>query len=335
MDVQHYRIRLSVRVSKPLYSAENCLEFAFGGLNVAVMSHKRDQSLKEAFWLVFSAGGFPSQEDAAEFGGHLKSAVSIAGLATLIGADIGRDRASSDMSEEFARALGFVKGDERVASNVHGLMIYPDDGKTRIPTVEATGVVHADPDMFLRAIAEVAPRQVDAFLWDAIGLLNDAVLAQHALSQIAIAISAVEALGQDQNWTERQRSLLDGLQEYVASCGMADEEEQAEVADAIRRMHRVGLRQGVVRLLGRIGRNDLKREWDRIYGLRSGLFHGTARPADHEVSELAWAAIRLCSAIILTMAQQAGIGLPTVTATTLPHLRPPYGTARESHQLGR
>jgi uncharacterized protein YodC (DUF2158 family) len=42
--------------------------------------------------------------------------------------------------------------------------------------------------------------------------------------------------------------------------------ETLEIASALKRsLHRIGLRQGVLRVLERIGQSALKSEWDRLY----------------------------------------------------------------------
>ena len=83
-------------------------------------------------------------------------------------------------------------------------------------------------------------------------------------------------------------------------------------------LHRFGLRQGVTRVLARLGLQHLRKEWDRVYGIRSGLFHGTAQLAEHEIAELANSAITLCGRIILTLAEGDGVTLPSVSDVHFP-----------------
>ena len=77
-------------------------------------------------------------------------------------------------------------------------------------------------------------------------------------------------------------------------------EERAEVAKAIRTsLFPLSLRQGVTRLLARLGLDQLRKEWDRLYGIRSGLFHGTARLSDSEINQAAMDTVTLCGRIPL------------------------------------
>ena len=106
-------------------------------------------------------------------------------------------------------------------------------------------------------------------------------------------------MGQDEEWSLAQKQLLTHLAAEARRSAITTVAEGDQVADAVQRgMHRVGLRQGVLRVLNRIGMPELKREWDDVYGRRSALVHGL-NPADrHEISELAQRATTLCARII-------------------------------------
>jgi hypothetical protein len=69
-----------------------------------------------------------------------------------------------------------------------------------------------------------------------------------------------------------------------------------------------------MRVLSRLNLNHLRKEWDKLYGLRSGLFHGTVEMNEQEIHQLATEAVRLCSRIILAVVERDGIKLPSVTS---------------------
>jgi hypothetical protein len=97
------------------------------------------------------------------------------------------------------------------------------------------------------------------------------------------------------------------------------EPERQEVAHAIRRgIHRIGLRQGVMRVLDSIGLKHLRPEWDRIYTHRSGLFHGTLKFRKDQIDQLALDTETLCGRIVLAYAQSKGVHLPSIAATHFP-----------------
>ena len=83
-------------------------------------------------------------------------------------------------------------------------------------------------------------------------------------------------LGQDETWTEDQKQLLRKLATTAAQSTIGTVEERGEVAEAIEKLHRLTLRQGVFRLLYRLGLSRLKPQWDALYAERSTLVHGLA-----------------------------------------------------------
>jgi len=119
--------------------------------------------------------------------------------------------------------------------------------------------------------------------------------------------------------TDAQTALLAQPAAQVEAGTSGQDDERMEIADALRRgLHRFGLRQGVTRVLARLGLQHLRKEWDRVYGIRSGLFHGTAQLAEHEIAELANSAITLCGRVILTLAEGDGVTLPSVSDVHFP-----------------
>jgi hypothetical protein len=120
------------------------------------------------------------------------------------------------------------------------------------------------------------------------------------------------ALGQDETWTKAQSELIEKLAAEVEEKSF-DDPERLEVADALRRsLHRVGLRQGVLRVLSRLDLDHLRKEWDRLYGLRSGVFHGTSELTEPELSQLAMDVVSLCGRIILAIVERDGVKLPSI-----------------------
>lgn len=310
-----FRARLRFRLGKPLTSDESLMTATILGRSVSIKPHKRDQIFKDANWIVINAGGFASEAEAWQFGSHLKAIVEIAGAAARIGVDIGLDQPTCFIAEEFARGLNLIEPHEEVWPNVHGLTVHPDDDRYRYPLVEAEAKVTADPMQFVGALSELgvgAPFDI-APARDAVRAINLALLAREPLSQVVFAVSAIEALGQSEKWSKRQRELLQALAQQVEIDGDPDDIEAVEVAAAIRRgTHRIGLRQGVLRVFRRLGLGHLAKDWDRLYDVRSGIFHGTRTVPDSEAAELAQAAISLCGQVITALLSEHGIPVPTV-----------------------
>jgi hypothetical protein len=61
--------------------------------------------------------------------------------------------------------------------------------------------------------------------------------------------------------------------------------------------------------------DHLRKEWDRLYSIRSGIFHGTARLSAPEISQAAFDTITLCGRIILALVIKEGARVPPIAAT--------------------
>lgn len=58
-----------------------------------------------------------------------------------------------------------------------------------------------------------------------------------------------------------------------------------------------------------LGLRLLRKEWERIYDHRSGIFHGTLKLRNDEITQLALDATTLCGRIVLAYAQRKVCGL--------------------------
>ena len=316
-----YRVRLRVRLTKPLNTEDASRTVIVAGRDVVVASQEKGQPLNKSQWIVLVARGFLTEDEAQRFGNQLRAIVELVGLCARIGADVGQDKPTGFVNEDWARSMGLVQPDERVAPNIHGLAVLPDDDKTRIPLINAEATVLADPAQFLGALMEIGPDLPDDFsiVEHGVRALNLAIASQEALSRMAIAISAVEALGQSETWTPAQKTLLNELATRAESSTDVSEPERQEVADALRRgVQRLGLRQGVMRVLDSLGLRHLREEWDRIYRYRSGIFHGTLKLRNDEIAQLALDAETLCARIVLAFAQSKGVPLASIADSNFP-----------------
>lgn len=320
-DAVGYKIRLRMRLAKALNTEDASRTVVVAGREVVVASQEKGRPLKDSRWVVLIARGFPTENDAERYGRQLGAIAELAGLCARIGADVGKDKPSGMVDEGFARSLKLIQPDERLAPNIHGLAILPDDDKTRIPRVNIEATVLADPEQFLGALSEIGQDLPDGFSTTEHGVraLNFAIASQEALSRMANAISAVEALGQNETWTQAQKTLLEQLARCAESSADLTESERAEVAGALRRsIQRLGLRQGVMRLLDSLGLGHLRKEWDRIYSHRSDIFHGTLKLPSGEIGQLALDAENLCGRIVIAFARSKGVRLACVADTHFP-----------------
>jgi hypothetical protein len=200
-DTSGFRIRLRVRIAKGLTTEATSLHVALANKDVTITSQNKEEHLNKAKWIVLNADGFATEEAAQYFGTRLCRTLQLAALSSRLGVDVGENKPTGWVSEEFARSIGLIKEHERVAPNVHGLTILPDDDNTRIFILNMEGRITADPEQFTSALREAGENGDTGFGAAANGvrLLNLALVTSEPLAQMVLTFSAVEELGQNEN----------------------------------------------------------------------------------------------------------------------------------------
>jgi hypothetical protein len=257
--------------------------------------------IRDSEWLVMNARGFASEDEARRFGHDLRSAIELSSVSSRLGVDAGRDLPTSALFNGF-REQAEKETVTIIRNNVHGLDVFEDDPRVVIFSLSGTATVHAGHDPFLTFAAELHGQDsaLSGEARDLILLLNYALMRAEPVAQIVFAFSAVEMLGQSEKWTAAQKVLLAELGQFADSSTVGSEQERREVSDAVRKsLHRLTLRQGVMRVLDRLGLMHLKAEWDRLYAERSTLVHGLAPRPGADYSDLASRAVTLCGHILL------------------------------------
>jgi hypothetical protein len=296
-----YRVRLRFRLLKKLGIDAPEHRFRVGQREAVLSAAVPDVPIRDSEWLVINVRGLLSEGEARSFGQGLRTAIELASVSTRLGVDVGRDLATSGLGqhvkEHILRETGAI-----VRDNIHGLDVFEDDPRVVYFAMSGTGTVHANPETFLPLAAELHDQThvLSKQARDVLLLLNYALMRPEPVAQIVFAFSAVETLGQDLTWSDGQRDLLTHLAQSAAQSCFATLDEREEVADAVRKsLHRLTLRQGVMRLLASIGLQHFKRPWDALYRERSTLVHGLAPRPGADYSDLAHRAVTLCGHILL------------------------------------
>ena len=306
-------IRLRVRIEKALNTDQSCLTTCLDGREVTIKPFKDSQSLSKVNCIVLAARGFATELEARAFGEQLRKILQLAALCSRFGVDTGEDNELGWINENSVRSSGALPPHVRFGMDVHGLLIHHTD--TFLMSVSKPSVtVASDPAPFLDAMRELAeqPPLAESTILP-VRLLNLAYINPQPLARIVLAFSAVETVAQKEKWSVKQRALIKKLVTKITNHAGSDREEQ-EVAEALERSHRIGVRQGVMRVLCLNGLEHLKREWDDIYSLRSGFFHGSEQLTEQKADEFAAKALELCSKIILGIIGRKGTNLPSVTS---------------------
>lgn len=312
MDVKTYRARIRFRVSKKLNIADSKYPIRVAGRDALLQAPTDGTLIQDSEWLVINTCGFANDADAHLFGRNLQASLHLASAVTRLGLDPGQDLPTSALTQHVKQHIAETTGVE-VRNNVHGLDVFVDDPNVVIFSFQATGVVRAGPDPFLSHAAELhseVGRMTDEAR-DVVLLLNFALMRPEPVAQIVFCISAVEMLGQQEQWSEVQKAMLKQLAGSAQGIALGSEHERSEVADAIRRsLHRISLRQGVFRLLDRLNLSHLRKPWDAIYGERSKLVHGLAPVPSARYDDLAGRTVNLCGQILLARVAQE---VPTIS----------------------
>ncbi|MBK8760468.1 MAG: hypothetical protein IPM03_08550 [Sulfuritalea sp.] len=288
-------------MAKKLNIKESEFRLNVAGCEVVLSPPRPEVAICDSEWLVMNARGFTSESIAKEFGGRLKAAVQISSAVNRLGVDGGIDLPTCSLSDMVRTHIRNETGSD-IRSNVHGLDVFLDAGNVGILNFQASGTVLASPTQFLSDLepyysvaSGVSQRAQDIIL-----LLNYALMRHEPVAQIIFAVSAVEMLGQDETWSVSQKLILKDFAAKANESPIGSVEERAEIALALTKsLHRLSLRQGVLRLLDRLQLGHLKAEWDALYGERSTLVHGLAPRPGTSYDDLANRTIGLCGHILM------------------------------------
>lgn len=297
-----YRARIRFRVAKKLNITDSKYPFVVAGRETLLQAPSEETLIQDSEWLVINTRGFAGEDDARNFGRNLQMALHLASAVTRLGLDPGQDIPTTALAQHIKLQIAESSG-AKIRDNVHGLDVFVDDPNVTIFSFQGAGVVLANPELFLTYAAELhsAASGMTEEARDIVLLLNFALMRPEPVAQIIFSISAVEMLGQEEQWSDTQKTMLKQLAGSVQGMTFGSELERGEVVDAIQRaVHRISLRQGVFRLLNRLNLSHLRKPWDAIYGERSRLVHGLAPVPGARYDDLAGRTLNLCGQILLT-----------------------------------
>ena len=319
-----YRLWLKFRVGKSLGTEDSASTASIAGRTVTIESENRGEPLSKTSWLVMNCRGFETEAQAREFGEELRRATHLAGLCNRMGVDAGdpgEDRTMSWLNPEVFRR---VNPDKRLAPDVHGIVILPDDENNVFARARANAQVLANAGHFVRSLEECLPendplQSGPPSIRRAIRVLSLAEINEDPIAKLVLAVSTIEGLATDPPWTDGQRELIESAAAWVERAH-GDREEAMQVLEAIRQIRQGSIRQRIRKLLQANDLSNVWRDWDSLYKRRSGLFHGgTEAESEHQCSHLdksalqalGQEAIKLSVRIVLSMAKRQGIAVPS------------------------
>jgi hypothetical protein len=296
-----FRVRFRFRLQKKLNIKAREYRLKMGACDVVLSPPLPEIDICDSEWLVMNTREFETEELARKFAAVLKTACEVSSVASRLGVDSGVDLPTSGFGELVKRHVREQSG-IMLRDNVHGVDVFPDDSNVRIGHISATGTVRAAPNPFLADLSHLygVVENASQKTRDIVLLLNYALMRPEPVAQIVFAFSAVEMLGQTEDWSADQKQLLKELAVSAKKSEIGSEQDREEVATAIEKgMYKLSLRQGVLRLLTSLELDHLKPIWDELYGKRSTLVHGLAPKPGADYGELAYRTVSLCGQILL------------------------------------
>ena len=293
-------MRLRFRLQKKLNIETAEHRFRVGDVEAVISSFDKERPIKDSYWLVINARGFATADDARAYGDALRLAVELASIATRLGVDTGVDAVTFGVGQDVREVL-LQQGGILLRDNVHGVDVFEDDSRVCILSGEATGEVLAAHEPFLPYTADLfnAMKPLSQNAHNVIILLNSALMLTEPIGKIVFAVSAVEMIGQDLDWSASQRRVLVHLAALAQQHSELQADERTEVVAAIEKLHRISLRQGVFRLLDTLSLSHLRKPWDKLYAKRSEVIHAIAPQRAANYDELANETVTLCGYILL------------------------------------
>jgi len=293
-------MRLRIRLGHKFNTDVKSLRLKFRGRVVWLRSRVRGRPLNHDNWVVFSATRFRSLEAAAEFGHSLQAALSVSCALRHIPIDVGADNSPTARFSEYVKERVAATTGSFLLDDIHGLEVYPDTGTAFISAGEASLTVAMAPDSFMAPVNEVGSR-TDRLSEDAViasYLLNAAAMSNHPVAMSALSISAVELLAQSEKRNPAQKKWIKAIRSTLTQDTDLSAADKSDLSKAVEGMFRVPISDGVKRLMSRLELDDQHRRWDKLYKLRSELFHGTRRLSQDEIVNLGSDANDLCRLIV-------------------------------------
>ncbi len=297
-----YRSRFRFRLEKTFNLDINEHRFNLDGYEVVLSAPDPEEKIKDSKWLIMNTYGFCNEVEAKEFSEKLKASCELSSVSARIGIDSGTEKITSAFFMPFVEKYKKETG-HTLIPNRHGIDVFIDDPNIRIANITAAGTVSTDVNPFISDLPMIFSEieDISSETKDIILLMNYALMRPDPVARIVFSISAVEMLGQNENWTDAQKELLNKLSGIAQKSKIGTSKERMEVVNVVKKgLHRLSLRQGVLRLLDALDLNHLAKNWDELYNDRSKLVHGMAPKPGIDYNKLSNKVVSLCGQILLT-----------------------------------
>jgi hypothetical protein len=283
-----YRMRLRVRFGNKLNTEARVIKLKYKGRRVLLRPRQQGLTLGSDEWVVFAATRFPSLEAAAQFGHDLQRSLSVICALRGLPVDVGGDNKptgmwSDEIKEEMFRQTGIWLRDD-----VHGLDVYPAFVTSQTVSLGATLTAKFVIETYIDAINQ-STKQIN-ILSEASSLscelLNASTMSNHPVAAATLSLAAVELLAVNEKRSPKQKEWIKKIRDGLEADNSIIEADKIVLRKAVAGMFNAGISDRVKKMLARLGMADRDDDWDRIYKLRSALFHGVRRLSQSEIISL-------------------------------------------------
>lgn len=267
-------------------------QIAFDLMGHRAVLKAKGKSLAEAPRATISIDGFVSESAARQFAEPLQDVAAMAALKANLGIDV-ETKPPMYLNPEITEIQLYKYGVylRPVANGVH---VFPKDYPTLWSESEGPRIFTVPPQSFLEEL-NTAYRTwrgpLSENMRHALHLRVQAQMGGDSLAEFVLAIASVEALTPDEFWNNAQRKALDDVAAQVRSMLDLSANEIDEIVERITKQRKLSVNQGFRRLFDRLGLAHIRRDWDRVYSIRSKVLHGDAslnegRRAVHDARRL-------------------------------------------------
>ena len=272
-----WAFRYVISLSDQRHLSIDALErsFVLLGHEVTIRSALQGKPISYSSFVAFDANDFASQSAASAFANALSRGLAWAGLVARVPVDLGDNDVTAWFTEEKLQTLR--EDGLQPLPGVHGLHVYETTGKPYYSDVGRPTITSgASPDRFIGALEQGCTINIGKRERLALGLVTQAALATEPLAKAALGLAAVEFLAGGATWSDDQRKLITALSDAAVSDRSLTRDEAKDVADAINRVRKNSVRQGLRRLLDDLGMEADWKSFSAIYDRRSAIFHGAS-----------------------------------------------------------
>lgn len=300
-----YSFRLRFKTTKGFTTDDSKLLVFHNGREDYLAATPAPTTLKEAKWLEVRSTGYATKEDATLAADKLRRHLLLAGTIRWMGFDLGLDRATTLLGEEFRAQLEAQRG-YRIRDSIHGADVYEEEEcrETKFVDMSLQGSVTADPSVFINTMKAVEQKIADLSNAQIVSmsLLNDSLSVSSSDSQLLARVTAMEVLCERKR---RSALLVQALEQFSkASDELAlDNEERELLKSFLLNGKKESIGEACRRHVGTLLGEQKIETFDRIYKARSHLVHaGKGRGTTAEVAD---EALKFATELI-----KADIGLP-------------------------